>query len=173
MKSVLLSLDPSTTCTGIALWRGKKLVDVCKVRATSAKIAPVERAMKLALSCKDVCTEMIERIDKNPAKIRLSIVVEVPGGQSRPHSRGLVTLGFGVGATCMMLSNFGLVHPQFEFDMVPVSTWSRLRGKRCMSKVDRAELIRAKFDEVDWTQDKGHDIADAVGLGAWHLGLLK
>jgi len=156
-----VSIDPSSTCTGIAYWRGGKLVAFDLVKAKqSKKIAPHDRAIRFG--------EVIRsRVNDQIGEASAAFAVEVPGGQGKMHSRGLVTLGLAVGAIAATLMTRG------EVELIPVTKWSRLFGGKCISKDARADLVAEMFPAYDRAADKGLDIADAIGLGAWRLGLFR
>lgn len=174
MKSLTISIDPSSTATGVAIFRGKKLVSIDIIKGqTKTKTAPHERALLMARHVIAVVEQRVLQIEKNKERIRLSVVIEVPGGQNRPHARGLVTLGMSVGACCSLLLQWSETFKDSSFEMVLASEWTRLGGGRPKSKDMRAEIIVEKFKSWDFSGDRGHDMKDAVGLGAWKLGLLK
>jgi hypothetical protein len=43
------------------------------------------------------------------------------------------------------------------------------RGSRGRPKRGRAELLRLEHPGLDWDADRGLDMADAIGIGQWHL----
>ena len=174
MKSLTIAIDPSSTASGLAIFRGKRLVSVDLVRGKMTKgTNPPDRAVKIARDVFHLAKQRIEQIEKNPNRVRLSILIEVPGGQGRQHSRGLVTMGMAVGATCSLFSEWTEDFNDASFEMILASEWTRIGGGRPISKDARAELIVEKFRSWDFSNDRGHDMKDAVGLGAWKLGLLK
>ena len=160
-SNFLVSVDPSSRAAGIAVWCGHDLVAFDLVKAKqSTKVAPHDRAVRFGVTVRERVADLV-----NVESPR--IVVEVPGGQGKAHSRGLVTLGIAVGA---IAANLGEVGP---VELVPVTIWSRIDGGRPVSKESRAERIAEMFPAYYQSADPGLDIADAIGLGAWSLGLFS
>lgn len=165
-KKIIISVDPSSTRTGIAIWVNGKLTRCCAVKTSySKKLAPHERAIVHAKSVRDEVQHLVSLIKcKRPV---VSCVIEVPGSQGRAHSRGLVTMGMAVGAVVALLSEL------YETDQIPANIWTRLEGGKTKSKEVRADQIEEMFSLYDRSVDKGLDIADAVGLGAYCLGFFE
>ena len=160
-SNFFVSVDPSSTATGLAFWRGGQLVGFDLVKAKqSKKIAPHDRAVRFGQL-------ILERVTDQIGEASAAFVVEVPGGQGKMHSRGLVTMGLAVGAIAATLMTRG------EVELIPVTKWSRLFGGKCIAKDVRADLVAEMFPAYDRAADKGLDIADAIGLGAWRLGMFS
>ncbi len=155
-KKILVSVDPSSTRTGVAVWVGGKLTRCEAVKSSSSKkLAPHERAMVHARDVQAKVEHLVSLEVRRRAVV--SCVIEVPGSQGRSHSRGLVTLGMAVGAVVALLST------KFDVEMIPANIWTRLEGGRAKSKDVRADQIQIMFPQYDRELDKGLDIADAIG----------
>lgn len=165
-KKILVSVDPSSTRTGVAIWVGRKLTRCEAIKSSSSKkYAPHERALLHAKAVQEKIVHLVSLEVRGRAVV--SCVVEVPGSQGRSHSRGLVTLGMAVGAVVAMLTE------NFDVQMIPANIWTRLEGGRAKSKDVRADQIQKMFPQYDRAADKGLDIADAIGIGAYRLGLFE
>ncbi len=166
LKPILFAIDPGSRVTGIAVFAADSLLDWQLIKVPTSR-DPVERCLNMCSAVESVVEGILEKIDG--ANRTVTIVVETPGGQNRPHSRGLVTLGMAVGMIIAYLSALG-----FRVVSVNAGEWTRLEGGKCKSKEKRAERIRKLYpDTYDGTKDKSLDGADAIGIGSWFLGLFS
>ena len=158
---LLISIDPGSRVSGMALFEGQHLArwDLFKVPASRA---PVERIRRMANGLLAVAEEVIGVADPGA----VTVIIETPGGQGRPHSRGLVTLGMAVGSIIMAFDLRG-----YRVVTSKASEWTRLDGPRPKPKAVRAKLTEELFPTLySSEEDPTLDGADAVGLGAWFLG---
>jgi len=166
LKPILFSIDPGSRVTGVAVFAGDVLLDWHLIKVPTSR-DPVERCLNMCSAVETVVGGILEKIDG--ADRTVTVVVETPGGQNRPYSRGLVTLGMAVGMIIAYMTALG-----FRVVSVNAGEWTRLGGGKCKSKEKRAERIRELYpDTYNPTRDKSLDGADAIGLGTWFLGLFK
>jgi Holliday junction resolvasome RuvABC endonuclease subunit len=165
-KPILFAIDPGSRVTGIAVFAGETLLDWHLIKVPNSR-DPVERCLNMCSAVESVVEGILLKI--NDSDRTVTVIVETPGGQNRPHSRGLVTLGMAVGMIIAYLSALG-----FRVVNVNAGEWTRLEGGKCKSKEKRAERIRTLYpDTYNSTKDKSLDGADAIGIGTWFLGLFK
>ena len=165
-KPILFSIDPSSRITGVAVFVGDTLIDWSLLKVTANR-EPVDRCLAMCAAVETVLDGIIAKLDGVDRTV--TVVIEIPGGQNRPHSRGLVTLGMSVGMIIAYLTALG-----YRVVTVKASEWTRLGGGRCLSKAVRAEHIQEMYpDSYAPEKDKGMDGADAIGLGSWYLGFFN
>jgi Holliday junction resolvasome RuvABC endonuclease subunit len=158
---VILSLDPSSSCTGYALLTGPtkhELVDGGIITATPKKAPAIERMRQMARDVAAIITERREQLQ--------SVVIEVPSG--KVHRRmwgaskgaGLSTYGMAVGYIMATVEASGVpCVPVFEND------WTR-QVPKATRIAEVAMVYRGAYDE---SKDPGGDFADAIALGRWAL----
>tara|TARA_R110000824_G_scaffold367373_1_gene556516 strand:- start:80 stop:592 length:513 start_codon:yes stop_codon:yes gene_type:complete len=166
LKPILFSIDPGSRVTGVAVFVGDTLLDWQLIKVPASK-NPVERCLNMCSAVETVIGGILENIDGGDRTVTL--IVETPGGQNRPHSRGLVTLGMAVGMIIAYMTALG-----YRVVTVNAGEWTRMGGGRCKSKAVRAEKIRELYPNTyESSKDKSLDGADAIGIGTWFLGLFK
>jgi|15BtaG_2_1085339.scaffolds.fasta_scaffold00210_13 Holliday junction resolvasome RuvABC endonuclease subunit len=165
-KPILFSIDPGSRVTGIAVFAGDTLLDWKLIKVPTSR-DPVERCLNMCSAVETVIGGILEQIEGQDRTVTL--VVETPGGQNRPHSRGLVTLGMAVGMIIAYMTALG-----YRVVSVNAGEWTRLGGGKCKPKTVRAEKIRELYpDTYESSRDKSLDGADAIGIGTWFLGLFN
>lgn len=167
----LLSIDPSSTCTGYAVLSEKhELVDygVWKPTGTKARKDPFWRI-----------EVMCQHLDGLLAKCQFDhVVVEVSSGHVSSRHRGggsgLATYGTAVGAlwswATIARKPLANVHVVYENEWTGGLPKRNYNGKY---PINRHDQIVAEFKLPRETPD---DITDAIGLGMWwfdHRKLLK
>ncbi len=161
----IVSLDPSSTCTGYAAFEirqsGLRLLDGGRLRS---KGDVVRRVLDMRLDLRNVLHDHV------PAYI----IVEVPTGkqQTRNPERksGFPVWAMAAGALWMVCEEwaadrevrYALQGPRPQ--VVPVSNeWTRGQGKKPHRKI-MAHTMHPAYDPAT---DKGGDIADAICLAEW------
>jgi Holliday junction resolvasome RuvABC endonuclease subunit len=151
---ILLSLDPSTTAVGWAVFRGDRLARCGVWRPGSgplwARVARIGVAVR----------QMVEEC--SPA----AVVVEVTSGKTYHERRASSLAALMAGQATAVEAARGVgerlpVHPVTEVE------WTGGRPKKNRAKlVAASEPVYAAFAP----KDKDLDAADAVGVGLWWLG---
>lgn len=159
---VIVGIDPSLTCTGYAALVGRDIVGAGRIRPAGQRggcaLGPDDRAWDIAQQAGQACRDLAAQAGE-----AVCVVVEIPAGQSPARGRrGQAIYGYAVGVLVGYLrarsSDLGLA----RVDTVPADVWTRGLPKRA-----RAETVQAAHPEIDWAADRGHDVADAVGLVEW------
>ena len=154
---VIIGIDPSLTCTGIAAIDARGAVLECG-RIKSArqhegrKLDEIERSISIAKQCDDFVREF-------PLVAIRAVVIETAARQVRGPRRarqGQAYYGQAVGVILAWM-----VCQQWPVDWVSVETWTR--GK---PKADRAAWVQ-QVCGVDLSADAGHDVSDAIGVALW------
>ena len=163
--TTLLSIDPSSTCTGYAVFRNKRLVDAGLLKPTNRKDPPTKRIVEMVAELQGVLHEKKPKV----------AVVEITSGKvnTRRHGgsgAGLAIYGMAVGAMWQSLREY-LVWGKIEGEVVcvPENDWIRHRAKGQKSKAARIAEVAACHKKYDPDKDKGGDAADAILLGEWYL----
>jgi len=162
-KPILFSIDPGSRVAGIAVFEGSTLLDWSLLKVPASR-DPVDRCLMMCSAVEAIIDGVLEKTEGDRT---VTIVVELPGGQNRPYARGLVTLGMAVGMIVAYLTALG-----HRVVTILASKWTRLNSPRCLSKAVRAKYIEEMYPYTyDRSKDKSLDGADAIGLGAYFLGL--
>ena len=123
----------------------------------------MERVVRMAKGLVGIVDEITEG---NPEK-QTTVIIETPGSQGRPYARGLITLGMAVGGIAVAFEV-----NEYRVVTAKATEWTRLNGPRPKSKAARAKMVMELFPTQYATdKDATLDGADAIGLGAWFLGL--
>lgn len=161
-------IDPSSTKSGVCLFRDGKLVRWGVVK-------PDGRT-----SGTDKCRSMAERVSatlsawKVPKCNRAStIYIEIPGRQARTGpargGAGLITLGMAIMCVIRDIQWLGWENVV----EVEVGSWGRMGAKRFLRKEEKQQIVREAFPSYDPKKDKGMDASDAIAMTAYIQGLVK
>lgn len=158
MSTILLSLDPSSTTTGWALWNGLLLLEAGAFR-TKPYDDPLVR---IEAECKDL-RELIRKAHPDV------VVIEATSGKTAGRLQSRQTSGLGIYGTAvgaLWREAYWAVEVSGRVEMVYENEWTR-----GVSKAKRRALIAAELPEYAkaMDQDKGGDVADAIGLGRWWI----
>lgn len=153
---MILSLDPSTTKTGIARFDNRgRFVSAELILPDRSKDGAIERVHQMAV----YLAEYVAEVDTEHGEpVRVAVMEEPYISQEASRS--------AVGAQFLALGAFYHVLRRAKVRkivLVSPSTWTR--GK---SKEYRAMWIRREFKIPDG-QDSGNDAVDAIGLGLWWI----
>lgn len=159
MRNVLWTVDPALSCTGWAVFYNDTLADHGYVK-TPAGMDLAERVQKIA---KDICTPV--------AAVPTEFAIEWPQiyQSSKGDPNDLLSLSAVVGAIMGKYAHRGnvtLYRPKHWKGQVP----KQAMVKRILGKLDAEEL--ASYDEAKYTKGIAHNVADAIGIGLYHLGRL-
>lgn len=154
---MILSLDPSSTATGYAIFDGMKIEEAGVLKGHYK-----DPALKRSI---DMATDALV-LSLNP-KIE-TVLVEMPSGGPGTGSRQGATTSliiYGVAAGII----YGRLHElaksqSWKLEAVPVETWTKGWKKKT-----RQAAVMARFPDYDATKDKGLDCADALALGWWWI----
>jgi hypothetical protein len=161
-QPILFAIDPGSKVSGVAVYEGDRLVHWALLKVPASR-DPVNRCLTMSAAIAELIGEII---DKSTKERTVTIVVEMPGGRSNRFARGLVTLGMAVGMIVAYLTALG-----YRVVTLRADQWTKLNGPRCLPKAVRAERIEMMFPKYQRSKDKSLDGADAIGLGAFFLGL--
>lgn len=150
---MLLSIDPSLTCTGWALFDDEGVVDLGRI-STSPKEQLLDRLQCLADGLQAPLTEVAGG----------HVVIEVPSGKvgKKLHGRNAAGLSvYGVAVGYVICTSKQLGH---EPDLITEQQWTGSQPKRV-----RTAIVTGTCPAyATWVKkDRGGDIADAIGLGEW------
>ncbi len=155
---MIISLDPSTDKTGVALFTGagKYIKDSAAViKPDKTRALAIEKVHQMASELREYISESVLE-----HRERVSIaVIERPyiSQEARRSSVGAQFYAMGAFYHVLRSLNVGRI-----CEVWPAS-WTK--GK---SKEHRAMRIRREYAIPAW-QDKGNDACDAIGLGLWWI----
>lgn len=159
----LLAIDPSSTCVGWALFDGPSLLDAGRLVPESPHASALQRIRRFV----DEVGDLVER--HQPPKV----LIEIPSGHAGRASSGgatgqLAIYGMAVGAIWIDLVHGAPASVRGGCQVLTCTeaAWTRGRPKR-----RRAEILRMEHPGLDWDADRGLDMADAIGMGAWYLDI--
>lgn len=153
-----LGLDPASQITGYAILCGRELREAGRITPVSRKAPAIERALSIAVQL----DPLLSQVDQ--------VMIEIPGGKTHARERakaiaGLPVYGMAVGLICMHLIYWASRSGgKLKVWAIGDNEWT---GSRSKSK--RARRIEYAFPEFDWSSDKGHDAADAIGVASFGL----
>lgn len=152
----LLSIDPSSTCTGYAVLNDEALLDAGKLRPNRVKDKPNERI--------DV---MVADLVKLVAEYGPGIILmeDTSGKVSRRHGKGggagLAIYGKAVGEVRRAMMITGV-----RVECILENEWTR----GCSEKAERKLWCQAAYPtQYDPAKDEGGDVADAIKMARWWL----
>lgn len=160
----ILSLDPSSKCTGYAVFDGRALIE-------HGRFTPSKRDMEYWFRVEEMLADLCEVITSyRPIDVA---VIEMPGGKQHRRRSGIrghgqSVYGFAAGALWARLVAGHWDSAIDRIETVKVNEWTR--GQR---KIDRLEKIAAKYPAYDRAADPGGDAGDAIGLADWWLQQMK
>lgn len=149
----ILSLDLSTTSTGVAIMEDKKLLDYHLIKP-KAKDDVVNRIQYTVLQLKEILSNNLD--------IDLIILEEV-----RPDTFNMNTqkvLLWAQGAIIFMVHD---VFPNMRIEYILPSSWRKLCGIKTGRGIKREELKQADIQFVleKYGVEVNDDVADAIGIG--------
>lgn len=153
---MLLSLDPSSSRTGYAIYRDPEpsgLIESGAIIAETSDRTPLDRVVTMGSALQQLIS------DHNPT----AAVIEIPSSHvsARHHGRGagLATYGFAVGWLGCMAA---LLIKSSSITWVDNSWTGSESAKR------RAARISLLFPHYEARRDRGGDECDALALGLWY-----
>ena len=153
-----LGLDPASQITGYAILCGRELREAGRITAANRKAPAIERALSIAVQLHP----LLGQVDQ--------VMIEIPGGKTHVRERvkaiaGLPVYGMAVGIICMHLIFWAsLADGKLKMWAIGDDQWTGSRPK-----ANRARQIEYAFPKYDWSSDKGHDAADAIGVASFGL----
>lgn len=164
---MLLAVDPSLTATGWAI------ADIDRGEIVRAGVIRPPSRWARDVRIDSICATLEQAVvgahDPDVA------VIEVPSGRPGRGSRGgatghLALYGWAVGEIRRTLLH-----------LMPIDTASGRRSHtriecyterewtRSIERSERVATVRMQTPQLDWSVDRGHDMADACGLAYWWL----
>lgn len=157
----LVSIDPSSTCTGCAVFclNTGELVEASKIKPKAS-----DDAISRVLSTTDDITELLSKY--RPTEIVIEYVSQhVNINRHKGKGAGLAVYGFAVGAIWETTMEWWYQFTDISQPrLITPEQWTK--GKK---KKDRIDIIAALYPMYNRKNDKGGDVADAIGLGEWWL----
>lgn len=152
-----LSLDPSSTRTGYALWSGSILIEAGTLRPDRTRDDVFTRVDTMVRELRALVDEM------RSGKIETA-VIEVPSGRRGRGSEGgatghLALYGVAVGAIRETCRGLGI-----EVVATSEREWTRGRPAR-----RRQSIVARTVVGYDASKDTGADVSDAIGIGQWWI----
>jgi Holliday junction resolvasome RuvABC endonuclease subunit len=172
-NDLILSLDPSSTCTGWALLRpGEVYVASGRLLPSRVKVEP--KALEPYYRIDAMCLALRKLLDQwRPRYIIMEWTSGKRAARLGQNVSHLAIYGAAVGALWREAVHWTAYWTDqgvpAAVEGVLENDWTGGRPKRTNSKhVGRVEMAAAMFRQYDAQQDKGGDEADALMLGVWH-----
>jgi len=148
-----LSLDPSSTATGWAIWSDANELERFGVTRPKGSLTVVHRIRLMRDGISAILRECLIK----------EAVIEVPSAKVAARlggkGAGLANYGMAVGA---VLATCWIYLPHRSVRAVDAQQWTRGQKKR-----DRIVWCSARVQGYNAKNDPGGDIADAIWLGMW------
>jgi len=164
---VILSLDPSSTCTGWAvLAPGEQYVASGRLVSKITQIEPKEFAPYYQIDA--MCLELRKLLDGyRPREIVMEWTSGKRAGRLGQNVSHLAIYGVAVGAIWREAVNWTAYWTDKGTPCAVVSylenTWTKGQPKG-----HRIQIAQAMFQQYDPARDSGGDEADAIMLNIWH-----
>lgn len=163
MGNRIFGVDPSLTCTGVALMEDGELLEWWRIRP-KGKGDAVERAMEIA----DRLVMLVyEHGPKHGTGNERHVVIETPAfrqhGKISGRAQGLASYGLAVGIVCGVLATIFAQPSLTKICYVGADVWTR----GCGSKDDRKARAELAFPSYNRKKDSGGDVADAISIAEW------
>ena len=150
-----LTLDPSSTAIGYALWRGGRPVEI-------GLLTPDKKSASAAARIESMRVQVLALADDLAPDY---IVMETCDGPQ--HSRRGRQASLGVWARACGVYEGALRTAGLK--VIPVGNdWTRRKSKEARQQLARG-LSPAYAEFADAGKDAGMDVSDAIALGAWWL----
>jgi len=155
---VVLAVDPSSTCTGYAVFDGATLREAGRLRPRSEEGAMV----RIATLCADLA-ELLAAV--GPAVVVIETTSgKVAGRLRRQGVSGLAVYGMAVGALWREAVFWAQVKPERSVALVAENVWTA-----GVPKGRRLALAARLYPQYQGERDKGGDAGDAIMLGRWWI----
>lgn len=153
----LISLDPSSTCVGYAVFVDGVVIDGGLLKPKSSATDAISRVRQLCMDAMALLDEM------QPDRV----LIEVPTGKQYSRKPGRVSAlpvwAFAAGAMWELAASWCRVHPPAA--CVAISNeWTRGSSKEA-----RRDVAATFLKDYDPKKDRGMDLSDAVMMGKWWL----
>lgn len=160
----ILAIDPSSTRTGWALFRGGALQNF-------GAIGPFPRRFTVAQRVAEMCSSVVTKcLLYDPDVVVFEWTSGKVGKTHRGRGAGLAMHGVAIGAIWQAVvawererfdAKGGIETP---IELINENTWTR-----AVPKATRQHAVKTEYPQYHMMADKGGDIADAIGLGDWWL----
>ena len=159
----LISIDPSSTRTGVAVFRDGDLTESFALRSGARQ--PWQRIRNILIELERELQFRVELPD--------AVIIEVG---KKPHAKkrqsmagaGLITYGMAVGAVCRLLDDVSGHGYVFPVEHIDVNEWTK-RSNRQIPKYQRLAELAVVCPQYNPEDDPGGDIGDAIAMGLWWL----
>jgi len=152
----LLTLDPSSTCTGYALFTsGAELIDAGRLKPAKT-LSAVDRIDQIVSDVQHLIAEEM------PTCIVIEITTGKSAGRLTRKVQGLGVYGMAVGAIRQACRD---AMGKENVTSIEENVWTNSIPKR-----KRLQLLRIALPEYRAGKDPGGDAGDAIDLGLWWLG---
>lgn len=160
--SRLLAIDPSSTRTGVAVFDDGQLIDAMVLVPKDTDDADIR------------IDAMVEDLGRILAKLTPElIVIEVPSGRPGAGIKAgakaqLAIYGLAVGELRRVVKAWAAGRTPCQVLSVTERDWTLGRSKK--RRAQRMLMLHPGMRELLTEHDRGHDAADAIGIGEWYLG---
>ena len=158
----LLSLDPSSTVIGYAIFDDRTLVEFGLLTPDKGGMEPLHRVRSLHRQLMDLVIEQAPGI----IVIEAMIEMQFTRREGRYNTMPLCGWAMGViyGACLGYAAGLAVDRPRCTVAAAGNQEWTR--GK---PKPDRIAATAMQFPQYDASRDPGGDMADAIEMGLWWL----
>jgi hypothetical protein len=156
---ILLSLDPSSTTTGYAVFKDGKFIEAGKLKPARAADPANDRIRVMTWQLRDLA---------NSVKPTHIVIEDTSGKVGRRHGGGGSGLAIHGKAVGWFISVAEHIIKSENVRCITENTWTR-----SIKKATRQERVAAMIRNYDPEKDKGVDVADAIGLGLYYLEVLR
>jgi Holliday junction resolvasome RuvABC endonuclease subunit len=160
----LLSLDPSSTICGYAIFNDRVLAEM-------GRITPDKRGESALGRVRSIRRQLLDLLlEQYPEAIVVEGMIERQYTR-KDYATALPLCGWAMGViygTCLTYAgNLPVDKPRCNVAVVGNQQWTRGKPKK-----ERQTVTAFQFPSYDPSQDSGGDIADAIEIGLWWLAAM-
>jgi hypothetical protein len=162
----LLSLDPSSSCIGYAIFDDRRLAEMGRLTPDKSAGGVLSHTLSLRRQLLEILTE------QEPDIILAEAMIEKQYTRDPRRTTSLAPCGWAMGViygTCLTVAGFRPIEkPRCTVAAVGNQQWTRGSSSRD-HKRERKVLTKAQYPQYDPDIDPDGDICDAIMLANWWL----
>jgi Holliday junction resolvasome RuvABC endonuclease subunit len=160
-EPVILSIDPSSSCTGYAVTVSDRLLDAGRLTGNKKTDPALDRVLTMRHDLLAVLAEF------NPTIILIEMPLEKQRTRNPSMKSGMsiwAGAAWALWMVCVDWTQWPDVFEELQPNVHPVSNTLWTSGS---SKDERQLKVRARFKNYEPAADPGQDASDAIALSMW------
>ena len=167
----LLSLDPSSSAIGYAIFNDRRLAEMGRLTPDKSAGSVLSRTLSLRRQLLEILAEQEPDIILAEAMIEKQYTRDPRKTTSLPPCAWSMGVIFG---TCLTIVGFRPIEkPRCAVAAVGNQSWTRGNASSKDKKKERKVLTKAQYPQYDPDIDPDGDMADAIMLANWWLDAME